>query len=214
MKLIRNLVSYIFPLTRKITSQYSGELEVTTSNGRKVLDSANANYSYGSLQRILKFALGKIYSPAIHNVLVLGLGGGSVVATLRQDFAFAGTITAVDIDPVVIRIADEEFGISESDNTQINCADAFDFIKKGARKYDLIIVDLFIDNTIPDKFLSVEFWQLLGQKVRTPGHIIFNAFAEASHIDLIEGELITLGFAVQECLRVERTNTVLLASLR
>ncbi len=111
-------------------SKFNGVLEATLTNGRKSLDDANTNYSCGSLQRILKFALGEISSPKLQTVLLLGLGGGSVVATLRQDFGFTGAITAVDIDPTIIQIAREEFGITNAANTRIACADAAEFLQK------------------------------------------------------------------------------------
>ncbi len=75
-------------MTRKVTSKYSDTLEITWYNGKKHLNTKNANYSYGSLQAILKFGLEKIELKHMNSILLLGLGGGSVIETLRQDFNY------------------------------------------------------------------------------------------------------------------------------
>ena len=111
MNRLLKLFSYFYPLIRKIPSEHSGALEISVWQGHKTLNSANANYSYGSLQRILTFALSQVDFSGVGNVLLLGLGGGSVIPTLRATHGFQGPITAVDIDAAVIRIAQDEFGI-------------------------------------------------------------------------------------------------------
>ncbi len=80
------LLSYIFPITKKIESEYNGTLEITWHNGKKHLNTKNANYSYGSLQKILKIGLQKIDLTNCKNILILGLGAGSVIETLDKRF--------------------------------------------------------------------------------------------------------------------------------
>ncbi|MBT8393734.1 MAG: spermine synthase, partial [Bacteroidia bacterium] len=110
------LLSYIYPITKKVESKYSGTLEITWHNGKKHLNTKNANYSYGSLQKILKFGLQKIDLSNCKDILILGLGGGSVIDTLVKDFEYENHITAIEIDPVIIEIAKEEFNLSENKN--------------------------------------------------------------------------------------------------
>jgi hypothetical protein len=60
----------------------SKSIEITWTNGELVLDSENTNYSYGSLQRILRLGLKSIGFDKIikmNHVLILGVAGGSVV---------------------------------------------------------------------------------------------------------------------------------------
>src|SRR5690606_27955279 len=121
------LLSYLYPITKKIQSEFSGLVEITWYNGKKHLNTKNANYSYGSLQRILKFGLEHLDLNKINSVLLLGLGGGSVVQTLRNDYSYSKPITAVDIDPVIIDIARNEFQLEEDGHLKIVCADALDF---------------------------------------------------------------------------------------
>jgi predicted membrane-bound spermidine synthase len=125
---MKRILNYIYPITKTIASQYSGLLEITWDNGKKHLNSKNANYSYGSLQRILKFGLEKTNLSKVNSILVLGMGGGSVIETLRQDFNYCKQIDAVEIDPIISTLAYTEFGISESEILKIHCIDAFKFI--------------------------------------------------------------------------------------
>jgi spermidine synthase len=58
MSFIQKIVSYLYPIkVKEISSERSGSLEVTLVNGKLVIDSENANYSYGSLQQVLKKGL-------------------------------------------------------------------------------------------------------------------------------------------------------------
>ena len=153
------LLSFFYPITRKIKSDYNGTLEITWYNGKKQLNTKNANYSYGSLQKILKTGLEKIVLDQCKKVLLLGMGGGSVIKTLRDDFDYHHTITAIDIDPVIISIAKEEFNIIEDQKLEILCTDALKFMQQNDNEFDLIIVDLFVDTEIPDSLYNHSFWQ-------------------------------------------------------
>ena len=70
-------------------------MEVTLYNGELVIDAENVNYSYGTLQRVLRFGLKKIGFENIKcmdAVLILGVGGGSVIKTLVDEINFGGNI--------------------------------------------------------------------------------------------------------------------------
>ncbi|MBV7270678.1 spermidine synthase [Winogradskyella luteola] len=208
---MKQLLSYILPITKTVESKYSGTLEITWHNGKKHLNSKNANYSYGSLQRILKYGLDKINLSQIDTVLILGMGGGSVIETLRQDFNYSKSITAVEIDPIIIEIANTEFGISENENLKIHCADALEFVKYTTKKFDLIIVDLYIDLSVPSQFLSETFWDDILKLKSSKGDIIFNASVKNSKNktlkQLIE-YLKTKIYKVEVFEKVNNTNTL------
>lgn len=46
---------------------------------------------------------------------------------------------------------------------------------KNEKKFDLIIIDLFIDTKIPDSFHSHYFWQHIIKATSLKGSILFNA---------------------------------------
>ncbi len=172
---MKRFLSYLWPITKKVRSNINGILELTWIDGKKMLNTQNANYSYGSLQRLLSFGLSQININATSEILLLGLGGGSVIQTLREEFNYNGNITAVEIDEIVIKIAKEEFQISEQENLKIICDDAFLHVEHSKDIYELIIVDIFIDNKVPEQFYTPLFWEKVISISKSKGHIIFNA---------------------------------------
>lgn len=208
------ILSYLYPITKKVHSEFSGTLEITWYNGKKHLNTKNANYSYGSLQRILKIGLKKIDLTKVNSILLLGLGGGSVIETLRKDFEYLKPITAVDIDPVIIDIAKTEFNLKENETLEIICEDALKFMASNTRHFDLIIIDLFVDIKVPKSFLDFLFWQDVVDASSTNGAILFNASLEKSKsnalIDIID--LLKTHFYKTEIYeKVNNTNTLIIA---
>ncbi len=161
-------------------------MEITWYNGKKVLDSRQTNYSYGNLQKVLAYGLSKLHIDLEAETLVLGLGGGSVIASLRKDFAYHQPITAVEFDKKIIQISQEDFHISQYHPLQIIHCDAFDYVKSCEQKFGLIIVDLFIDDKVPTKFYQAEFWNSLGNLLQENGSILFNAGIREDTEQLIE----------------------------
>jgi tRNA A58 N-methylase Trm61 len=161
-----------------VESAITESAEINLINGRATLDTANANYSYGSLQRILDRGLKEVDLNKVHSILLLGVAGGSVVQTLRSELGYSGLITGLEIDPVMLEIAEREFGIGQDEKTKFICADAVSFVKYHDVLYDLIIVDLFIDHRIPGSVYDLAFWDDLCSCVSTSATIMFNTINE------------------------------------
>jgi len=198
-----------------VNSDINGTLEITWYNGKKQLNSKNANYSYGSLQRILKFGLEKINLKKTCSILLLGLGGGSVIQTLREDFNYQKKITAIDIDPEIIKIAQEEFQLQANENLDLVCTDALKYITQNSKIFDLIIIDLFIDIHVPEHFLKISFWEHVLKIINTNGVILFNASLEDSmtlNLENIINYLKSNEFKVDVYDKVNQTNTLIIAS--
>lgn len=208
------LLSYLYPVTKKIKSDVNGTLEITWYNGKKHLNSKNANYSYGALQRILKFGLEKIELKHVNSILLLGLGGGSVIQTLREDFKYKKHITAVDIDPEIIKIAQEEFQLQPNNNLDIVCEDALKYINQDSTQFDLIIIDLFIDTKVPEQFLELSFWEVVLKRKAVNGALLFNASLEKSMSNKLQEIISFLKSHVYKVAiydKVNQTNTVIIA---
>ena len=176
--MFQKLISYFIPVTiYKKNSAVSKSLEVTWNNGELVLDSKNTNYSFGSLQRILRKGLKYIGFERIRNfenILVLGVAGGSVIKTLVDEIKFDGKITGVEIDESIINIANRYFELDKIPNLEIVIDDAFEFILKTKLKYDLIIIDIFEDTSMPN-FLFQDFFIIrINSLLNLNGFILFN----------------------------------------
>lgn len=176
--MLKKILSFFVPVkihTRN--SPISKTLEVTLNNGQLVLDSKNTNYSYGSLQRILRKGLNYIGFERIrgfNNILVLGVAGGSVIKTLVEEVKFRGTITGVEIDPIVVEIANSYFSLSEIAGLKLVTKDAFEFVLRTTEKYDLIIIDIFQDTNMPNFLFEEFFINRINFLLNVDGFILFN----------------------------------------
>jgi len=176
--MIQKIFSYLIPIkVFKKKSARSKMIEVTWANGELVLDSENTNYSYGSLQRILRYGLRNIGYKAIldmDHILLLGVAGGSVVKTLVNEIEYKGKITGVEIDSDMIQIANDYFNLNQIKQLEIIIDDAFEFVLKTKHQYNLIIIDIFEDTKMPnflfERFFSERVCSLLKEK----GFVLFN----------------------------------------
>ncbi|MBP4139232.1 MULTISPECIES: spermidine synthase [Flavobacterium] len=176
--MIQKILSYIIPIKIfKKKSARSKTLEVTWANGELVLDSENTNYSYGSLQRILRYGLRNIgYGNILKmdHILLLGVAGGSVIKTLTDEVQYPGKITGVEIDPDIITIANQYFKLNEIKQLEVVIDDAFEFVLRTKDKYDLIIIDIFEDIKMPNFLFESFFSAHLCSLLKNRGYILFN----------------------------------------
>lgn len=176
--MLKKLLSYFIPINVfNQKSNISQTLEVTWTNGELVLDSRNTNYSYGSLQRILRKGLkfiGFERIKAMSHILVLGVAGGSVIKTLVEEIHFDGKITGVEIDKAIIEIANEYFHLDKIGILDIVIDDAFEFVLKTKDKYDLIIIDVFQDTKMPSFLFETFFRERICHLLHSKGVILFN----------------------------------------
>lgn len=213
---MKKILSYIFPFISKVKTEFSGDVLVSWVNGKKTLDTENANYSYGSLQRILETGIGKIDLQNVHSLLLLGLGGGSIIQSLRKKFNYHGKIHAIEFDAKMIAIARNEFHITTNENLMIENTEAFEFVKHTQNIFDLLIVDLFIDNAVPAPFYSEEFCNNMLKILNKNGSVIFNLGIEDMNMTernrVIKFFKSNSDFRVTVLEKVEGSNTLLVAS--
>jgi len=205
------LLSYIYPITRKIESKYNGTLEITWFRGKKLLNTKNANYSYGSLEKILKIGFNNININQTKNILLLGLGGGNVVKTLQNKFNYNNKITAIEIDPIIIKIAKDEYDIKNNSKLKIICIDAYEYVFNNKMNYDFIIIDLFLDDTIPEKFFNIEFWN----RLTLSKQLLFNASLNGKNEHQLKNIINLLkknNYTIKKLDNVNKTNTLLVAT--
>lgn len=176
--MLAKYLSFLIPVNVvKKKSTINKTLEVTWNNGQLVLDSKNTNYSFGSLQRILRKGLKYIGFERIRNfnsILVLGVAGGSVIETLVEEIKFKGKITGVEIDTEIVQIAKDYFNIDRFTNLELIADDAFEFILKTKEHYDLIIIDIFQDTQMPNFLFQDFFIQRINSLLNPEGFILFN----------------------------------------
>jgi spermidine synthase len=178
MMMFKKILSYFYPITiYKETSTISKSIEVTLYNGKMLLNTENTNYSFGSLQSILKTGLLDIGATEIsrmESVLILGVAGGSVMQTLVSDFSFSKKITGVELDQEIIHIANSYFNLDKIPNFKCVIADAEKFVQSDTNRYDLIIIDIFKDTEMPEFLFQDSFISNSKQLLNKNGYILFN----------------------------------------
>jgi spermidine synthase len=176
--MIQKIFSYLIPIKIfKKKSARSKMIEVTWANGELVLDSENTNYSYGSLQRILRYGLRNIGYKAIldmDHILLLGVAGGSVVKTLVNEIEYKGKITGVEIDSDMIQIANDYFNLNQIKQLEVIIDDAFEFVLKTKHQYNLIIIDIFEDTKMPNFLFESFFSERVCSLLKDQGFVLFN----------------------------------------
>jgi spermidine synthase len=130
-----------------------------------------------------------LYQPHPRRVLIVGLGGGAMVRFLTHHEAQVD-IDAVEIDPVVVRLADQYFGVRSGGNVRVHTADAVKFVESAADRYDLILMDAFLrpssdtDATgVPTRLKTLEFLGRLKRTLAPGGVVAFNVNEHASMAD-------------------------------
>ena len=147
-----------------------GQTRVYKANGASVW---TYPYFIKSLDSIL---------PQKSKSLVLGLGGGVVTMEL-QGPDINHIVTAVEIDPQIIHVANEYFGLNSSTVDVIE-EDGRRFINRTSESYDFIVLDVFNGEIAPSHILSKEAFHRLKKILGPDGFIVvnFNGF-----INNIEG---------------------------
>lgn len=69
--MLQKILSYLYPFVTSRNSLYNGTLRVILVDGKKILNTDHANYSFGSLHRIMRFALKKVAPGVDQDILLL-----------------------------------------------------------------------------------------------------------------------------------------------
>ncbi|MBK7869815.1 MAG: fused MFS/spermidine synthase [Saprospiraceae bacterium] len=161
------------------SSEYNSHLYVSLRKGRYQLNPAHAIYSYADLYSNFSKAFQQINLDQLpgNEVLILGFGLGSIPVILEQKKAHYYHYTIVEIDEVVLDLANR-YVLDEVDwKMEFVCADAYAFLAQTEAKFDLICMDIFLDDEVPAKFESPTFLEALRDALNPGGIILFNRLA-------------------------------------
>jgi spermidine synthase len=124
--------------------------------------------------------LSYLFRPAQEKVLIVGLGGGAMVHFLRHYDPKVHT-EVVEIDPVIVKIADRYFGARTGEGVNIVTADGMEHLKATQLRYDVIYMDAFLkpsrstDETgVPLRLKTLQFYKDVQKKLTPEGLVVFN----------------------------------------
>ena len=121
-------------------------------------------------------------NPTPERILVIGHGGGTLPMALRK-LVPAANIDVVEIDPAVVKVAHQYFGFTTGPATREFEEDGRVFVKhklKEGARYDLVMLDAFTDQYIPEHLLTREFLTEVKSILTPRGVLAANTFATSS----------------------------------
>jgi spermidine synthase len=122
---------------------------------------------------------GLLLNPEPRSILVVGLGGGTLPMVLSALFPEA-TVDVVEIDEAILRVAKQYFNFVESEKVKVFVQDARVYTKRAAirkQQYDLVILDAFTGDYIPEHLMTVEFLQEVQSIMSNDGVLVANTFS-------------------------------------
>jgi hypothetical protein len=121
--------------------------------------------------------------------LILGHGGGSLAKWLAQYWPEL-ELDIVEVDPAVVRMADEYFGYRAPANHHVFVKDGRAFLNGTAEKYDVIWADAFARHLIPFHLTTVEFFSELRSRLNPSGVVAVNMASSGEGGDLVRANAV------------------------
>ncbi|MEK7592083.1 MAG: methyltransferase domain-containing protein [Patescibacteria group bacterium] len=145
---VSKILSYIIPQKIEVVkSEIQGDILVEYYRGeyRVTVDSYWQSGSYA--RGVIRAALNNLSMPrvSVRKLLFLGIGPGSMVEILREEFPKVHT-TGVDIDSAMLDIGRKYFNLSSDKNTSLVVSDAWEYLEKLKKSelFQVVVSDLFI----------------------------------------------------------------------
>lgn len=153
---------------------------------------------------------GLYVQPQPRRILAIGLGGG-VVPTVLQQLLPDAVIDAVEIDPAVVRVAGSHFNFRPGPNTKVHEVDGRVFVKRqlaAGEKYDLVLLDAYDNEYIPEHLLTVEFLREVAGLLTPAGAVVSNTWSSSK---LYDHESVTYEAAFGRFLNFKSRNRIIVA---
>lgn len=174
------LLSYILPrLIYKTSSRYNKKIEVKEINGRYTLLVNGIEQTGNYTQKLWRIGLQPILHRQYKNILIFGVGGGGLFHILNRRFRNAKLI-GVDIDDSIINIAKNYFGLDGIPSLTLIRQDARSF--RSYTLYDLVIVDLYIGNDVPEFVTKKTFLLRMYRMLAPNGQMVLNYYNEFNKV--------------------------------
>ena len=149
-------------------------------------------------------------------VLSLGCATGSILRVLRACSAKPIDAVAVDLDPEVLRLGREHFGMSPAEQ-QLVGLDARVYVERiePSKRFDLVVIDTYRNQFyLPAHLTSREFFESVAKRVADDGLVALNV-GDFEHggvvLSAVAGTL-RLVFDRVECLRVPSSRNFLVVA--
>lgn len=122
---------------------------------------------------LMLLGLGYVEPP--RNILVVGLGGGTITRALRR-LCPEAAITNVEFDPEIVAAARTYFGYAEDERMRLVVRDARQWLRNTPERFDLIVLDAYHGGYIPFHLTTREFLELVRSRLAPGGAVCANTW--------------------------------------
>ena len=119
------------------------------------------------------FNLGLAYNPRARDILMIGLGGGSIPKQMWRDFPNL-QLKVVELDPEVVKVAYRYFHLPRHPRIDVEVADGRQFLVRNADRYDVIAIDAYFSDSVPFHLTTREFYELVRERLNPGGVVVVN----------------------------------------
>ena len=116
----------------------------------------------------------QIYTPAIKDVLCIGMGVGIVPMQFAREGA---TVDVVEINDVLTDLAQAHFDL-EPEKLNITIGDGRQFVNAATKQYDAVILDAFLGDSSPSHLMTKEAFTAMHRVLRPNGVLVINSFGD------------------------------------
>lgn len=115
-----------------------------------------------------------LFRPAPEQVLMIGLGGGSLAKFIRKHRP-ATHITAVEIAPQVVAAARSHFALpADDDRLEVKIADGAEYVPAHPGESDVILLDGFDAGNQVESLATLDFYQACRRALKPGGVLVVN----------------------------------------
>ncbi len=131
--------------------------------GQYKLSTSDAVYSFGKNYKSFKHAFNTIdwEQQQVKEVLVLGYGLGSITSLLEDKLDHNYNVIGVDVDKISLDFSQRANQENEKATVDLVCKDAIEFLELNSKLFDVICVDIFVNDKTPTQFTNEKFLKLL-----------------------------------------------------
>ena len=155
---------------------------------------------------------GLYLDPQPQRILVIGLGGATIPSAL-QALAPNAQIDVVELDAAVDGVARTYFAFKPGPRTKVSIEDGRVFVKRAGRAhatYDLIMLDAFESDYIPEHMLTREFLTEVKAIMAPRGVLVANTWSSSG---LYDHESVTYGAVFGDFFNMKLGNRIIVAQL-
>ena len=122
------------------------------------------------------------FQPEPERIEMIGLGGGSL-AKYCLKYLPGAHFTAIEVNPKVIALRSKFSIPPDNERFKVICANGADYVGNCTEKVDVLLIDGFKLNGLPESLSSAEFYDNCYAKLNDGGVMVANLLADDNHYD-------------------------------